>query len=87
MAFEEGPDLGSRLAEWPVNHCVKVLAPIRADDPAELTAYNEREIVRLADACRRTGHEFLFEIISGNSGNGRWCCVSGYVRNCLSLKI
>ena len=68
MAFEEGPDLGSRLAEWPVTHCVKVLAPIRADDPAELTAYNEREIVRLADACRRTGHEFLFEIISGNNG-------------------
>ncbi|MEC8131350.1 MAG: 5-dehydro-2-deoxygluconokinase [Pseudomonadota bacterium] len=68
MAFEEGPDLGSRLAEWPVNHCVKVLAPIRADDPTELIAYNEREIVRLADACRRTGHEFLFEIISGNSG-------------------
>ena len=68
MAFEEGPDLGSRLAEWPVNHCVKVLAPIRADDPAELTAYNEREIMRLADACRRTGHEFLFEIISGNNG-------------------
>ena len=68
LAFEEGPDLGSRLAEWPVNHCVKVLAPIRADDPAELTAYNEREIVRLADACRRTGHEFLFEIISGNNG-------------------
>ena len=69
MAFEEGPDLGSRLAEWPVNHCVKVLAPIRADDPADLIAYNEREIVRLADACRRTGHEFLFEIISGNRGN------------------
>jgi len=68
LAFEEGPDLGSRLAEWPVNHCVKVLAPIRTDDPAELVAYHEREIVRLADACRRTGHEFLFEIISGNRG-------------------
>ena len=68
LAFEEGPDLGSRLAEWPVNHCVKVLAPIRMDDPAELTEYHEREIVRLADACRQTGHEFLFEIISGNRG-------------------
>jgi 5-dehydro-2-deoxygluconokinase len=68
LAFEEGPDLGSRLAEWPVNHCVKVLAPIRMDDPAELTGYHEREIVRLADACRQTGHEFLFEIISGNRG-------------------
>ena len=68
LAFEEGPDLGSRLAEWPVNHCVKVLAPIRTDDPADLIAYHEGEILRLADACRRTGHEFLFEIITGNRG-------------------
>ncbi len=68
LAFEEGPDLGSRLAEWPVNHCVKVLAPIRTDDPANLIAYHEGEILRLADACRRTGHEFLFEIITGNRG-------------------
>ena len=68
LAFEEGPDLGSRLAEWPVNHCVKVLAPFRTDDPADLVAYHEERIVRLADACRRTGHEFLFEIITGNRG-------------------
>ena len=68
LAFEEGPDLGSRLAEWPVNHCVKVLAPFRTDDPAELVAYHEEQIVRLADASRRTGHEFLFEIITGNRG-------------------
>ena len=68
LTFEEGPDLGSRLAEWPVNHCVKVLAPIRTDDPADLIAYHEGEILRLADACRRTGHEFLFEIITGNRG-------------------
>ena len=68
LAFEEGPDLGSRLAEWPVNHCVKVLAPVRTDDPADLIAYHEGEILRLADACRRTGHEFLFEIITGNRG-------------------
>ena len=68
LAFEEGPDLGSRLAEWPVNHCVKVLAPIRTDDPADLIAYHEGELLRLADACRRTGHEFLFEIITGTRG-------------------
>ena len=68
LAFEEGPDLGSRLAEWPANHCVKVLAPIRTDDPADLIAYHESELLRLADACRQTGHEFLFEIITGNRG-------------------
>ena len=65
LAFEEGPDLGSRLAEWPVNHCVKVLAPLRTDDPEDLVAYHETELLRLADACRRTGHEFLLEIING----------------------
>jgi 5-dehydro-2-deoxygluconokinase len=66
LAFEEGPDLGSRLAEWPANHCVKVLAPFRTDDSADLIAYHEAEIVRLADACRQTGHELLFEIVTGN---------------------
>ena len=65
LAFEEGPDLGSRLAEWPVNHCVKVLAPLRTDDPEDIVAHHESELVRLADACRQTGHEFLLEIING----------------------
>lgn len=66
LAFEDGPDLGSRLAEWPANHCVKVLAPVRTDDQPDVIAYHEAEIVRLADACRQTGHELLFEIITGN---------------------
>ena len=64
MTFEEGPDLGSRLAEWPVNHCVKVLAPLRIDDPQDIIDYHEKELVRLADACRGTGHELLLEIIN-----------------------
>ncbi|MGB2027599.1 MAG: bifunctional 5-dehydro-2-deoxygluconokinase/5-dehydro-2-deoxyphosphogluconate aldolase [Candidatus Puniceispirillaceae bacterium] len=67
LALEEGPDLGSRLAEWPVNHCVKVLAPIRADDPEDLIAHHEQSLVKLADACRQTGHEFLLEIINGRA--------------------
>ena len=68
LALEEGPDLGSRLAEWPVNHCVKVLAPLRTDDPDEVIAHHEQTLVRLADACRQTGHDFLLEIINGRSG-------------------
>ena len=67
LAFEEGPDLGSKLAEWPVNHCVKVLAPLRWDDPKEIIEHHERELVRLADACRSTGHELLLEIINSNA--------------------
>jgi 5-dehydro-2-deoxygluconokinase len=68
LAFEEGPDLGSRLAEWPVNHCVKVLAPLRTDDPDDVAAHHEAELQRLADACRQTRHEFLLEIINGRPG-------------------
>ena len=67
LSFEEGPDLGSRLAEWPVNHCVKVLAPLRTDDPEDVIAGHEKSLVDLADACRQTGHEFLLEIINGRA--------------------
>ena len=68
LALEEGPDIGSRLAEWPVNHCVKVLAPLRTDDDGDVIANHEKILVDLADACRRTGHEFLLEIINGRAG-------------------
>ena len=64
LALCEKPDIGSRLAEWPVNHCVKVLAPCRMDDSDELRTYHERLLTQLADACRRTRHEFLLEIIT-----------------------
>ena len=64
LALCEEPDIGSRLAEWPVNHCVKVLAPCRMDDSYELRTYHERLLTQLADACRRTRHEFLLEIIT-----------------------
>ena len=68
LSLEEEPDIGSRLAEWPVNHCVKVLAPLRTDDPDDLVARHENILIDLADACRRTGHEFLLEIINGRAG-------------------
>lgn len=64
LVLEEGPDIGSRLQEWPARHCVKVLAPVRMDDEQDRRHYHEQLLVRLADACRRTGHEFLLEIIT-----------------------
>ena len=64
LALAEEPDIGSRLAEWPANHCVKVLAPCRMDDSEEIRNDHESLLCQLADACRRTGHEFLLEIIT-----------------------
>lgn len=68
LAFEEGPDLGSALAEWPANHCVKVLVPLRLDDDEVIREQTEEKIITLADACRQTGHELLLEIINGRNG-------------------
>jgi 5-dehydro-2-deoxygluconokinase len=68
LDFENFPDLGSHLAEWPVTHIVKCLCFYHPDDSAELRAEQERVLLRLYDACRTVGRELLLEIISGKHG-------------------
>ena len=63
LAFDGGADVGLELAQWPANHVVKCLAFYSADDPLDLRERQERQLLRLFDACRRTGHELLLEII------------------------
>ena len=67
LELEEGPDIGSRLNEWPTTHCVKVLFPYRLDDDVEVRRKHEALLLRLADACRRTRHELLVEIITSRT--------------------
>jgi 5-dehydro-2-deoxygluconokinase len=67
LRFEGGADLGCTLREWPAEHCVKCLVFYHPDDPKELCAEQERQVVILADACRRTGHDLLLEVIPGKS--------------------
>jgi len=68
LDFEFGGSLGARLIEWPKAHIVKCLCFYRLDDPQELRSRQEREISRAFDASRKTGHEFLLEIIVGKNG-------------------
>ena len=68
IAFEGGPDVAVTLRDWPLNHVVKCLVFYHPDDPAELRARQDRQIVRLTDACRATRHEFLLEIIASKHG-------------------
>lgn len=63
LQLEIGPDLGTKLAEWPVEHVVKVLCFYHPDDDAETKTDQEATIVRLADAARANGLEFLLEVI------------------------
>lgn len=57
------PDYGSALAEWPLDHVVKVLCFYHPDDPPEMKAAQEATVVRLARAARANRLEFLLEII------------------------
>lgn len=68
LQFEFSQDLGSRLVEWPVDHCIKVLCFYHPDDAAEL---REAQIAKLRasyDAARKVGRELLVEIISSKHG-------------------
>jgi 5-dehydro-2-deoxygluconokinase len=64
VAFEGSADVATELAAWPLSQVVKVLVFYHPDDPADLRERQERQVLRLFDACRKTRHEFLFEIIA-----------------------
>jgi 5-dehydro-2-deoxygluconokinase len=68
LDFDVHDSLGAHLTEWPVGHVVKCLCFYHPDDPEELRARQERELLRLFDATRTVGRELLVEIISGKHG-------------------
>ncbi len=68
LDFEGGGDLGAKLIEWPLGHTIKCLCFYRPDDPPDLKARQERELLRLHDAARTLGRELLVEIICGKHG-------------------
>jgi 5-dehydro-2-deoxygluconokinase len=68
LEFECGPDVGAEIAQWPQNQVVKVLVLYHPDDAQDLRERQERQVLRLFDACRKTGHELLIEIIASKNG-------------------
>ena len=64
LEFEGGADVGLEIAQWPANHVVKCLCFYSADDPTDIRERQERQLLRLFDACRQSGHELLLEIIA-----------------------
>ncbi|ACL62836.1 bifunctional 5-dehydro-2-deoxygluconokinase/5-dehydro-2-deoxyphosphogluconate aldolase [Methylobacterium nodulans] len=64
---ELGPDYGG-LAEWPLDHVVKVLCFCHPDDTLEMRAQQEAVVTRLFHAARRQRLEFLLEIIPSKVG-------------------
>lgn len=68
LRFEFSQDLGSQLIEWPVNHCIKVLAFYHPDDRQALRDEQLATIRQTFDAARKVGRELLVEIIVSKHG-------------------
>jgi len=63
LAFEGAEDPAVAIADWPLGHVVKALCRYHPDDAPALRERQERQIVRLYEACRKTRRELLLEII------------------------
>ena len=68
LQFEFSQDLGSRLIEWPVDHCAKVLCFYHPDDPIELKVEQTEKLRAAYEAARKVGREILIEIIASKNG-------------------
>jgi len=68
LQFEFSQDLGSRLIEWPVDHCIKVLCFYHPDDPAELRAVQVEKLRAASEAALKIGREILIEVIASKAG-------------------
>ena len=64
---ELGPDLGG-LREWPRTQVVKCLCFAHPDDTPETWADQEATVLRLFEATRTNGLEFLLEVIPSKVG-------------------
>jgi len=63
LEFEASADVATEIREWPYNHVVKCLVLAHPDDELLLRERQERQVLRIFDACRKTRHEFLLEAI------------------------
>jgi 5-dehydro-2-deoxygluconokinase len=87
LRFEAGPDVGSRLVEWPVTHTVKCLAFYHPDDDPRLKEEQGRTLRGLYDATRRLGRELLLEVIAGKHGSLDGDAVARVLRELYGLGI
>ena len=60
--------VGVQLTEWPIGIMAYCRYEIHPDEPRELRAAAERNLQRVAAACRAQGRDLLLEIIAGAQG-------------------
>jgi 5-dehydro-2-deoxygluconokinase len=87
LEFESSADVATELTEWPLDHVVKCLVFYHPDDEIELRERQERQLLRLFDACRKTRHELLLELILPSDMPSDSHTVARSVRRLYSLGI
>jgi 5-dehydro-2-deoxygluconokinase len=68
LEFEHTQDVGSRLIDWPADHCIKCLAFYNPDDPQALKDQQLAKYRQLYEAARKVGRDLLVEIIASKHG-------------------
>ncbi len=68
LKFEFSAEIGGRLIEWPVTHCIKCLCLYHPDDPADIKHQQQQKLLQLYQAARVVGRELLIEIIASKNG-------------------
>jgi 5-dehydro-2-deoxygluconokinase len=66
----EADSLAAHLQVWPTAPTVKCRCLYRPDDSTELRLVQERNLLRLAAACRAQQRELLLEIVTRGGGDG-----------------
>lgn len=62
LELEHG-NIGSQLVDWPLEHIVKCLVFFNPEDNHPLRLVQERQIQEIYQACCKSGHQLLLEVI------------------------
>ncbi|MFC4595932.1 bifunctional 5-dehydro-2-deoxygluconokinase/5-dehydro-2-deoxyphosphogluconate aldolase [Sphingobium tyrosinilyticum] len=87
LVFEGGLEAATILADWPLDHVVKCLVFYHPDDDRALREAQDRQILRLFEACRQTRHELLLEVIASKHGPVTTDTVAGLVEHFYELGV
>jgi len=87
LQFEFSQDVGSRLVEWPVSHCIKCLCFYHPDDPPALKTEQAHKLRTLYEAATKVGRELLVEIIASKNGPMDKSTVSRVMQELYDLNI
>ncbi|WP_340267004.1 bifunctional 5-dehydro-2-deoxygluconokinase/5-dehydro-2-deoxyphosphogluconate aldolase [Sphingobium mellinum] len=87
LVFEGGLEAATILADWPLDHVVKCLVFYHPDDDRALREAQDRQILRLFEACRQTRHELLLEVIASKHGPVTTDTVAGLVEHFYALGV